>query len=53
MLACAIVGGQPRLDCLVAGASYPLPLLVEIGVLRLVPGGAVLALVVGLHSESW
>ena len=35
-------------NCLVGSATHPLPLLVEVGVLRLVPGGAVLALVVGL-----
>ncbi len=46
----AIVGGQPSFDCLVAGAPYPLPLLVEVWVLGSVPGGTVLPLVIGLAA---
>jgi hypothetical protein len=50
VLACAIMGGQPRLDCLVAGASYPLPFLVEIWVLGSVPGGTILSQVIGFAT---
>ena len=50
MLARAIVGGQPSFDCLVAGAPYPLPLLVEVWVLGSVPGGTVLTLMIGLAA---
>ena len=50
VLACAIVGGQPRLDSLVAGASYPLPFLVEIRVLWNMPGGTILSQVIGFAT---
>ena len=44
------MGGQPCLDYLVGGTSYPNPLLVEVGVLRVVPGGTVPSLVIGLTA---
>ena len=50
MLARAIVGGQPSFDCLVAGAPYPLPLLVEIWMLGSVAGDTILSLVIGLAA---
>ena len=50
MFARTIVGGQPRLDCLVGGKAYPLPFLVEVGVLGSVPGGTVLSQVIAFAA---